>query len=1152
MLLIAYSAIGQGIVINEVISSNVQNRLDEDGDTPDWIELYNAGPDEIDLEGYELSDKMTPATPWVFPPYRIAAGGHLLVFASDKDRSDSPLHWTTLIDAGDEWSYVVPSSEPDAAWRTAGFDDSSWESGKTSIGYGDGDDSTVVHGALSVFMRKTFEVTGAGSFHEGLLHMDYDDGFIAYLNGVEIARSGLSDAIPPFDATANGHEAVIFSGGVPESFEIQDLASLLQEGTNVLCVQVHNTSSTSSDMTAIPILSLASTEDMGGDLSDYVVQVQSSFHTNFKVSSDGDSIILRNSNQEVVDLVVIGALAGDISYGRATDGAADWGYFQEPTPGSENNTTAYQNFSGEVTFSIAPGHYSTSIVVELMADAANSDIHYTTDGSVPTVESTSYVSPVLISSSTSLRARAIEPDKINGPVTTATYLINSNHDLPIVSLTVDPYDFFDYEYGMYERGPNASPDFPHFDANFWQDWERPVFVEFFEPDGELGFSVRAGAKIFGGWSRGQAQKSLSLFFRKGYGDGPIDYPVFPGKELTEFSSLVLRNSGNDWNNTMMRDGLLTSLFHESVDRQAFRPAVVYINGEYWGIQNIREKVNEHFLANNHGIDRQTVALLEGRGAPVFGNEEHYHAMISFVENNDLSNDDNYRHVASQMDIDNFIFYMTGNIFVDNQDWPGNNIKFWREDTETGKWRWITYDTDFGFGIWDPGNYTNNTLAFALERFGPDWPNPPWATLLLRSLMDNEQFKNRFINLFADQLNTTFSEEYVKAQIDQKSGAIQSEIENHMNRWYGDLGYWYGQIESYSNYAENRPDRVSDHIRSTFGLTGDYDLTVDATGLGQVRLNSLVLEDFPWEGTYFNDVPISLEAIPAPGYEFVRWEGISSTSASAEVDSNIDLQVNAVFERISNFSAPVVINEINFSLEGINDWVELHNPGTTPYDISGWTMTDDNPTHVFEFPEGTEVAANGYLVVCRDQLNFWQFYPSTIPTVGDIDFGLSGNGDCVRLISAEGVTADEVCYEPGAPWPQIPEVTGAAIALSNPLFNNNVGENWHIQVENGNPGAANETLIANVAEDFDTSDLQIFPNPFNSQLNIRFDQRTSGVVYIDVLDLQGRVVAEVFQGYVSSGATELSWQPKGVRSGIYLVRMITESGISIQKVRYADF
>lgn len=246
----------QQIFINELMSSNSFTIADEDGDFSDWIEIYNSESTSVDLSGYGLSDDVSTPYKWILPSLTIAPKDHLLIFASDKNRTEYVRHWETVIDWGDVCKYRLGTSEPPASWKNLGYDDQSWTSGPSGFGFGDGDDSTIVPTSVnSVYIRKTFSVQDVNDIKMAVLHVDYDDAFVAYLNGVEIARANIGTVnIPPtFDESASTYtEPLIVYGEKPNAYLIDNFQSLLQNGNNVLAMQVHNYGTGSSDLTLIP------------------------------------------------------------------------------------------------------------------------------------------------------------------------------------------------------------------------------------------------------------------------------------------------------------------------------------------------------------------------------------------------------------------------------------------------------------------------------------------------------------------------------------------------------------------------------------------------------------------------------------------------------------------------------------------------------------------------------------------------------------------------------------------------------------------------------------------------------------------------------------------------------------------------------------
>ncbi|RQW04897.1 T9SS C-terminal target domain-containing protein, partial [candidate division KSB1 bacterium] len=555
---------------------------------------------------------------------------------------------------------------------------------------------------------------------------------------------------------------------------------------------------------------------------------------------------------------------------------------------------------GEPIFSHRGGFYNQSFQLILSASSPHAAIYFTLDGSPASTKSNRYQSPILINKTTVIRAKQIVANALPGKTITHTYFVNEKITLPVVSLTTDPPNLWDPDSGIYVLGKNYETNVPHFGANFWQDWERPVHIEFFEPDGEMGFSLDAGMKVFGGWSRDFPQKSLAIYARSRYGAGSIDYQVFPDKPITKFEAIVLRNSGNDWQSTLFRDGMMQSLIKETeLDFQAYRPAVVFLNGEYWGILNIREKVNEHFLAANRDVDPDSFDLLENDGWIIHGDNSHFRAMLHYINTRNMQLAQSLQTIESMMDVDNFFDYQIAQIYFDNTDWPGNNIKFWRPRTLQGRWKWILFDTDFGFGLWDASAYRNNTLEFATADNGPDWPNPPWSTFLLRKLLENSQFKNDFINRFADLMNTTFQPKRVNQWIDECSKLLSPEIQRHQAKWRGSVYNWHQNIRVLKQFGNFRPAYLKAHFINKFQLKGMARIKIDiaSPGAGQIKLNSLTLSQFPWQGDYFKEIPIQIEAVPNDGYRFSNWsDSIASDSVTITITPIQDLVITANFNQ----------------------------------------------------------------------------------------------------------------------------------------------------------------------------------------------------------------------------------------------------------------
>lgn len=1155
LLTVCFSSMAQpsSIRFNEVVSSN-STHFDEDSDTPDWIELFNVGSQTVNLENWSLTDNLEEPEKWPFPSQTIVSNEYLLVWASGKDKRHigSP---RTLVSRGDVFRYIIPTATLPSQWTAVGFVDLTWQQGTTGLGYGDNDDATLIpYSTTSVYMRRNFTIENPQIIQSLVLDIDYDDSFVAYLNGTEIARANIEGNPPPFYATAiTDREAVMYQGGRPDRFLIENPQDLLQSGTNVLSIQVHNHSTSSSDMSIIPYLTAFYTSPTaeGTPPPSALSLDERNLHTNFKISSEGETLYLFNANKELEDSIRIETMQPDISLGIPL-GINGLYYFDQPTPGLPNTTDAYVDVNrADIEFSHLGGETSP-LSLSLSGIEEPAVIRYTTDATIPTENSPIYSNSIPITSNTVIRARVFQENHIPSTTQSHTYLVNQSHDLPIVTLVTEPDNFFDEDDGMYVLGNNHQSNFPYFGANFWEDWERPVHFSFYETNGNLGLAFDGGTKIFGGWSRGNEQRSLSIFARNQYGLGEIDYPLFPSLDYTQFQAFVLRNSGSDWNNTMLRDALLTGLMKDSgLEYQAYRPAAAYINGEYWGIYNIREKINEHFLASKHGISPDEIDLLEFNAQIIHGDNEDYLELRDFVNSNSLFSTENYQYVADRVDIQNFIAYQTAQIYFNNTDWPGNNIKYWK--AEGGKWRWILFDTDFGFGTWNVFDYFNNTLAFALESNGPGWPNPPWSTLLFRKLTENIGFRNAFINHFADQLNSRFLRENVVEHIDTFTTPIVSELPRHFNRWQGE-NYWTTQIDNMKVFANQRSYWTKQHILEEFNLPATHQLTLQNHNLpqGYIRVNSLTIKENNWQGDYFENVPIQVTAIPQKGFVFSHWSGANvPNTEQITVNMKSTVTLTPHFEK-SQDNQEIVINEINYNSHenfDTGDWIELFNPATTAVNLSNWMLKDNDDSHTFTLPEGTQIERKGFLVLTRDKARFQEHHPNMNMdnVIGDFDFGLSSNGDAVRLFDSEMVLRDEVHYLPDAPWATEANGTGATLELLNPSFDNSLPENWASLNEYGSPNEENQEGV-NIEAPLLLENLRYYPNPFNDRLHLDFLLKRKTHFKANLYHIDGSLAHPIFEGNLGVGAHQLKANVEALQKGMYLLQL-EEGGKNVRVLKW---
>jgi hypothetical protein len=642
-------------------------------------------------------------------------------------------------------------------------------------------------------------------------------------------------------------------------------------------------------------------------------------HAPFELDARGETVVLSAPDGRMIDRVTFGPIPLDASFGRSGNGGDGWSFFEIPTPGRLNGA-GFPSVSGRVTIQPPAGFYSGGVSVSLSADPGET-VRYTLDGSDPGRLSKIGSGPVLISSTSVLKARAFGPESMAGPVSTSTYFIDEDVSTAAVSLSMNPDFLFDPDIGIYVAGNGTHvggyPGFPTGSpANYWEDWERTADVEFFEPGGAAGFSARAGVSIHGKTTRMLPQKSFAVFARGKYGAEWIEYPLFPDLPVETFKSFVLRNGGSDNIATQgavhFRDGL-TSRLVRSLDLEslAFRPCVVFLNGAYWGIYEIRENLNRHYLESHFGVDPDAVDILDDyhklRPWVVEGSAESFNELIDFLSSQCLADDSAAGRVEEWMDVDDYLTYMAVQIYFANQDGPGHNCKFWRPQTPSGRFRWLLYDTDHSFGLqtfvpnagFNPAAYADNTIAYYREADGPSWPNPPESTFLFRKILENAGFRNRFVNRLADLLNSVFTDSVVAPAISSIHDELEPEIGRHTARWGSSPQQWERNVGVLYDFARERPEFLRGFLESEFGLNGQAMVRLSASpgNGGGIRMNSLTVSGFPWSGSYFKEVAVRIAAVPNPGFRFLRWAGASASPDSAlSVSLNGDDSFEAVFTR----------------------------------------------------------------------------------------------------------------------------------------------------------------------------------------------------------------------------------------------------------------
>jgi hypothetical protein len=517
--------------------------------------------------------------------------------------------------------------------------------------------------------------------------------------------------------------------------------------------------------------------------------------------------------------------------------------------------------------------------------------------------------------------------------------------------------------------PDATHDYAT-PANFTRrgiEWEKPAHFELFAEGYEgAAISQYLGIRLHGGEARRRPMKSLRLYARDNYGESHLNYQFFTDVPDNSFKRIMLRNSGQDFLKTMMRDAAIQTIFKSlNFDTQDYEPAILFMNGEYWGIHNMRERYDKHYLVRVYGIDPNNIDYLYDNQSVSEGDLIHYQQTLSYIQQNGLAEDVHYEYLTTRIDPDNFMDYQIANIFADNRDWPGNNLRYWRLRTDyypdapighDGRWRWQMFDMDFGFGMWQGNGAAQfNTLEFATEPDGSSWPNPDWSTFLLRSFLENTHFRNAFINRFADLLNTYFLPVVVQGTIEDIKQTLEPEMPEHIARWGSpsSIESWHNHVQVMIDFAELRPQHQRQHIADYFELPGTYEIIVDVSNPwhGHIRVNTIDVNNgtpgisdnpYPWSGTYFKDVPVELEATPHLGFTFSHWEGdVSGADPNIAIMPQDDIYLVAHFVKDDN---PLLIHYWLFDASLPND-TPLQSLETT------YSLADSGSLHFHSALEG---------------------------------------------------------------------------------------------------------------------------------------------------------------------------------------------------------
>ena len=797
-----------GLYINEFMASNATTICDSFGSYSDWIELYNSTDTDMDISGFGISDNLSQPMKYRFPDgTTIAAKGYLVVFCSGNEgMQNGELHAPFgLRSYGED---VVIANRAGRIIDSYSFKNQETDVSMARIPDGAGEFQSNSQPSPG------YPNTGAG-------YSAFDAANRLPLGGVYISEFGgstgsvASDWVELHNSTGS---AVSLAGyGLsnnpknPAKWVFPDIS--IEPGEYLLLYATG-----SADKAQKKNLKL-----------------------NFCISSTGEALFFFDPNGKLIDKLSAGRMRSGQSYGR--DGSDNRFYYAEPTPGAQNGK-GYEGITQLPAFSVTPGIYDNAVTVAITAGEGET-IRYTTDCTTPNASSEVYSGELSISKNSVIRAAAFRDGYLSGDVATATYLFRSdgvNHALPVVTLVTDPDNLWNSKTGIYATGDQFDPDAASYadtlqSATYYQAkfateeqvdtiWEKPAAFSLFDDNGKQVFTQNVGIRIAGSFGRGRAQKGFNVIARKEYGKGSMEYPFFENRPYTEYKAVVLRAGAQDQNRSKIRDELASGLL-EGTDinilYQAYRPTVLYLNGEYWGVYFMKEKRNRFFVAQHENTENNVdLAIGKGFKQRSYGDNSDWVSLYEYATSHDLSSAEAYAYVSERMDVDSFRDYMIAEIYNGNTD--TYNFQYYR--LKGGKWKFIFYD--FCWGFQSPGH---ETLAFRMGKT----PSDVCSAKLFAAMLQNKGWRDSFCRRFGELLNTAFAPERVSALIEELYGYVEPEIKREREKFNKDtfmgvkqpntnLGTYEGfqsEISKLKDFAQKRPEELKRQLQSNLGLSDSY-------------------------------------------------------------------------------------------------------------------------------------------------------------------------------------------------------------------------------------------------------------------------------------------------------------------------------------------
>jgi hypothetical protein len=739
--------------LSEVLPKNKYSVVDGDGDRTEWAELYNDSGQAVSLSGYYLSDDSGDLLKWAFPDVIIEAESYLIVFLSGKAGKTGELHASFRLSRGETGLYLtnIAGMRQDALALPHAIGE--------NISVGRAGDGSPVY-----YAQPTPGYANAVGFADPALtgRAGMDGVYISEVCAANKAKSGVNDWVELHNGSAL---AVDLSG-----YYLSDDASRPRKWQ-------------------IPSLQI----DAGG----YAVIEASSDPARrkadtacFGISPAGDTLLLSDADGALVDAFETGVLSPGITSGRLEGGgAAARVFFPSPTRGQPNQGEAFPGYAAEPVFSENGLYHAQAFSLSIVCTTPDARIYYTTDGSEPTDASTAYAGPLLINKNTPIRAVAYADGLLPGAITTRTYLFEAPHTVPVFCITGKPSDM---KILIHTDRRNYRPEFE-------------ACVEYYETSGSFGVTFPAGVHPKGQSSLLNPQNSLTMSLRSNYGQSSVTYPFFSGSSVKNFTDLTLRNAGQDFRNARIRDPYFQAAAKGmNVDGTETKTVVAYVNGVYCGVYDLSEEQNDYYAASHYGLDAGDIDMIERSNKTLYGDNKEFLRINEMARTWDMKDDKVFAEFSNYVDVDACTDYLIARIYFGDGD--VQNMRFWRAQDYSVKWRPLLFDLDWSFRPVGVSHYEQRNVFN--KYFKPNvvaGNGTVTDNYIFCALMKNKAWCDKFTERFVQLAEMQFSPERMLGIFDGMLRVMEPEMQMHIDRWHTpkSMAVWLNETGKLRSALEKR-------------------------------------------------------------------------------------------------------------------------------------------------------------------------------------------------------------------------------------------------------------------------------------------------------------------------------------------------------------